>query len=85
VLGADSVVVEPFTGFRAASVTMVEATVLTTAVGDVDASATGMSAATVFCVATTVGVVGLAIGTLFIGRGGVVLAGPGGRSLLGGV
>lgn len=48
VLGADSVVVEPFTAFTAASATTVEATMLTTVVVDVVASATGMSAATVF-------------------------------------
>lgn len=43
---------------------------------------------TVFCVATAlvvVVVVGFTVGTLFVGRGGVVLAGPGVRSLLGGV
>lgn len=85
VLDADSVVVELFTAFTAVSVTTVEATVLTITVGDVEASATGMSAVTVFCVVTTVGVVGFAVGTLFVGRGGVVLADPGGRSLLGGV
>lgn len=83
VLDPDSAVVEPVT--MVASVTAVAATVLLAAVGDVEASATGVSAATVFCVATTVGGVGFAVGTLFVGLGGIVLAGPGGGSLLGGV
>lgn len=85
VLDPDFLVVEPLIAFMAVSITTVDGTVLVTAVGDVEASATGMSAVTVFCVATTVGVVGFTVGTLFVGRGGVVLAGPGGRSLLGGV
>jgi len=85
VLDPDLKVMEPLIACMAASITTVDGTVLTTLVGDVEASSTGISAVTVFCVTTTEGVVGFAVGTLFVGRSGVVLAGPGGRSLLGGV
>jgi len=84
-LDSDTVVVEFIMKFISASVTMVEATVLPVAVGDVEASETGVSATTVFGVAMAVDVVGFAVGTLFSGLGGVVLVGPGGGSLLGGV
>jgi len=81
VLVLNQYVVVEFIKFTSAPVTTVEATVLPAAVGDVEASAT-----TVFGVAMVVDVVdGFIVGTLFGGLGGVVLAGPGGGSLLGGV
>jgi len=86
VLDPDSVVMELIIKFTSAPVTTVEATVLPAAVGDVEASATGVSTTTVFGVAMAVDVVGgFTVGTLFCGLGGVVLNGPGGGSLLGGV
>jgi hypothetical protein len=86
VLDSDSVMVKiDGIWFTSGSVTTVELTMLPAVVGDVEASATGVSAVTVFCVAITVVVVGFTVGTLFGGLGGVVLAGPGGGSLLGGV
>jgi len=81
----DSAVVELVTAVVDVCVTTVEVAVLPAAVDEVEVSAAAMSAEDVFCVATTVGGVGFIVGTLFIGLGGVVLAGPGGGSLLGGV
>lgn len=66
--------------YTSALFTTVEATVLPASVGDVEASAT-----TVFGVVMAVDVVGFTVGTLFSGLGGVVLAGPGVESLLGGI